>query len=73
MSMYLVYFLTWSSVSTSAIRVSVSARHVSAGEYVTPGTRLYDLVATDRVKFVFSVAERDVTGILPGQKMTVLF
>ncbi len=55
----------------SPIRGTVSKRYVSAGEYVTPGTRLYDLVATDTVKFVFSAAERDVTGIRSGQEMTV--
>ena len=55
----------------SPIAGLVARRHVSAGEYVTPGTKLYDLVATDKVKFTFSVAERDVTGIRPGDAITL--
>jgi RND family efflux transporter MFP subunit len=56
----------------SPIDGQVARRHLSAGEYVREGTPLYDLVATDRVKFVFSVAERDVPALRTGEALEVL-
>lgn len=55
----------------SPIAGAVSRRHVAVGEYVTPGVRLYDVVATERVKFVFSLAEKDVIGVRPNQTLEV--
>lgn len=55
----------------SPIRGSIAERHVALGEYVREGTPLYDVVATDRVKFVFSLAERDVTAVEPGETLPV--
>jgi len=51
------------SIIKSPIDGIVARRHVSPGEYVREGTHLFDVVATDRVKFVFSVAERDITAL----------
>lgn len=55
----------------SPLTGEVAARKVAAGEFVREGTALYDIVATEDVKFVFSLAERDVTAIAPGQVMSV--
>ena len=51
------------SIIKSPIDGAVARRHVAPGEYVREGTQIFDVVATDRVKFVFSVAERDVNSI----------
>ena len=56
---------------TSPLSGRIARRFVSAGEYVNPGTQLFEIVATDRVKFVFSVAERDVITLEPGQELEV--
>ncbi len=53
----------------SPIAGRIATRYVAPGEYVREGTQLYDIVATDRVKFVFSVAERDVIALRPGQRL----
>ncbi len=55
----------------SPLDARVARRHVSPGEYVAPGTPLYDLVATDPVKFVFSVSERDVVSLNGGEEIEV--
>lgn len=47
----------------------ISRKIASYGEYVNPGSQLYDLVATHNVKFVFSLSERDVPRIEVGQKL----
>jgi membrane fusion protein (multidrug efflux system) len=59
------------SIITSPIAGRIARRHVSTGEYVREGTQLYDVVATDRVEFVFSVAERDITAIHAGDTLPV--
>lgn len=53
----------------SPIKGRVSRRFIAPGEYVREGTELYEIVATERVKFVFSVAERDVIALSPGQDL----
>ena len=55
----------------SPIDGQISLRHVAPGEYVREGTELYDIVATERVKFVFSLAERDVMVVTKGQPLAV--
>lgn len=53
--------LTDASVNAPAdlpLRYRVAERRISAGEYVSAGTPLFRLVATDRVKFRGSVPER---------------
>ncbi|GEM_PF-3269699 len=50
---------------------SIAERHVSAGEYVTPGTRLFDLVMLEKVKFLFRLAEADVTRVAVGQRLDI--
>ena len=42
----------------SPIAGTISQRYVASGEYVREGTELYDIVATQRVKVAFSLAER---------------
>jgi membrane fusion protein (multidrug efflux system) len=59
------------SIIASPITGHVARRHVSPGEYVREGTELYDVVATERVKLVFSVAERDVTAVRIGDTLPV--
>lgn len=59
------------STIKSPIAGTVSRRHVAPGEYVRPGTELFDVVATERIKFVFSVAERDVIAIQQGDFLEV--
>ena len=59
------------STIKSPIRGRIAQRHVATGEYVREGTELFDVVATDRVKFVFSVAERDVTAIRENDALSV--
>lgn len=55
----------------SPISGTVSERTISAGEYVTPGTQLLDVVMTDVVDFVFSLGEKDVTKIADGDVLDV--
>lgn len=55
----------------SPISGTISQRYVASGEYVREGTELYDIVATDRVKFVFSLAERDITAVSRDQILPV--
>ena len=55
----------------SPIDGSIALRHVSTGEFVREGTELYDIVATQRVKFAFSLAERDITAVHKGQILPV--
>lgn len=53
----------------SPVSGSVARRHVAAGEYVTPGDDLYDLVVTHQVKFVIALSERDVTKVNKGDRV----
>jgi membrane fusion protein (multidrug efflux system) len=55
----------------SPITGSIATRHLAAGEFVREGTAIYDIVATDEVKFVFSLAERDVTAVENGQLLPI--
>lgn len=47
----------------------IAEREVSIGEYVNPGTPIAHLVKIDRVKFEFSLAERDVPRVSLGQEL----
>jgi membrane fusion protein (multidrug efflux system) len=49
----------------------VAKRVVSAGDYVTPGQALVELVALDPVKVVFSLAERDSGRVALGNSVRV--
>jgi membrane fusion protein (multidrug efflux system) len=49
----------------------VAQRHVSEGEFVTPGTELFDLVSTDPVEVEFHVAERDSARVRIDQPLDV--
>lgn len=51
------------------INGQISMKHVSFGEYMTPGARLYEIVQTDRIKFAFSLAERDVPRVHRGDEL----
>ena len=57
----------------SPLSGQVARRHVAPGEYVTPGTQLFDIVSgrngQSTVEFVFSVAESDVIGMRSGQQI----
>lgn len=49
----------------------VSLRLVSAGEFVQPGTPLFDLVALDPVDAEFRLPEADAARVAPGQDVAV--
>jgi RND family efflux transporter MFP subunit len=53
----------------SPITGTISAKHVSLGEYVNPGTNLYGIVKTEEVKFVISLSEFDVTRVRVGDTL----
>jgi RND family efflux transporter MFP subunit len=59
------------STIRSPIRGRIAKRHVATGEYVREGTQIFDVVGTERVKFVFSVAERDVIAISENDMLSV--
>jgi membrane fusion protein, multidrug efflux system len=46
-------------------------RHVNVGEFVQPGTPLFDLVSLDPIDVVFHLAEVDSSRVAIGQKVTV--
>ena len=49
----------------------VARRHVSSGEFIVPGTELFDLVSFDPVDIVFHVSERDSGRVALGQPLDV--
>ena len=49
----------------------VAQRYVSVGEFVQPGTRLFDLVALDPIEVEFRVSEIDSSRVKPGQVVGV--
>jgi membrane fusion protein (multidrug efflux system) len=49
----------------------VARRHVAVGEYVTPGSQLFDLVRTDRLKLAMALAEMDVPWVAVGDRLEV--
>lgn len=52
-------------------RYGISARMVSAGEYVKEGTAMFRVVADDVIRFRANVPERYLPEIVAGQKATV--
>jgi membrane fusion protein (multidrug efflux system) len=46
-------------------------RHVNVGEFVQPGTPLFDLVSLDPIDVVFHLAEVDSSRVAIGQKVEV--
>lgn len=51
----------------SPISGKITRRHVEAGELVQPGSPLFDIVDTDRVKILVNISERDITKVRPWQ------
>ncbi|MGH2898974.1 MAG: efflux RND transporter periplasmic adaptor subunit, partial [Solirubrobacteraceae bacterium] len=49
----------------------VAQRYVSVGEFVQPGTRLFDLVALDPIEVEFRISEIDSSRVKPGQVVGV--
>jgi len=49
----------------------VAERHVSAGEYVQPGTPLFELVALDPIEAEFSLPEKEAARVRTGQRVDV--
>jgi len=49
----------------------VAERHVSAGEYVQPGTPLFELVALDPIEAEFSLPEKEAARVRIGQQVDV--
>ncbi|MBT4521241.1 MAG: efflux RND transporter periplasmic adaptor subunit [Halieaceae bacterium] len=47
----------------------IARRHVSLGDYVTPGMPLFDLVSVDRLKARLSFPEHDVANITLGKEV----
>lgn len=52
-------------------RYGISARLVSAGEYVREGTPMFHVVADDVIRFRANVPERFLPEVVAGQKVTV--
>jgi membrane fusion protein (multidrug efflux system) len=50
---------------------SIAARRVSAGEFVAPGTPLFELVAMDPIEAEFSLPEADASRVRAGQEVAV--
>lgn len=50
----------------------VSRRHISLGDYVTPGTPVFDLVSVDRLRARLAFPERDATGISIGKRVQLV-
>jgi membrane fusion protein (multidrug efflux system) len=50
---------------------SISARRVSAGEFVGPGTPLFELVAMDPIEAEFSLPEADASRVRNGQDVAL--
>lgn len=55
----------------ASLRYGVSARLVSAGEYVKEGTAMFRVVADDVIRFRATVPERYLPHVVEGQKVTV--
>ena len=55
----------------SPIAGTVSRKYVAIGEYVTPGVKLFDIVMVDKVDFVFTLAERDISKVHTGDRLEV--
>lgn len=49
----------------------LAARHVSRGEYVRPGSPLFDIVALDPIEVEFHLAERDSSRVALGMSVDV--
>jgi membrane fusion protein (multidrug efflux system) len=49
----------------------VATRHVSRGEYVQVGQKLFELVSLDPIEVSFHVAERDSARVAPAQGVTL--
>jgi membrane fusion protein (multidrug efflux system) len=49
----------------------VARRHVGIGEFVQPGTKLFELVSLDPVEVVFHVPELDAARVSIGQSVSV--
>jgi membrane fusion protein (multidrug efflux system) len=49
----------------------IARRHVSRGEYVEVGAKLFDLVSLDPIEVAFRVAERDSGRVALGQRVEV--
>jgi len=49
----------------------IAQRYVSVGEFVQPGTRLFELVALDPIEVEFRISEIDSSRVKPGQVVGV--
>jgi len=49
----------------------IAQRFVSVGEFVQPGTRLFELVALDPIEVEFRISEVDSSRVQPGQTVAV--
>lgn len=49
----------------------IARRHVSVGEYLTPGTALFDLVALDPIEVEFTLAEIDSARVALGHPVEI--
>ena len=51
----------------------VERRYVEAGEYLTPGTRVADIVSITRVEVTFEIPERDISHVATGKEAELAF
>jgi membrane fusion protein (multidrug efflux system) len=49
----------------------VARRHVQLGEFVQPGTPLFELVSLDPLEAIFSLTELDTQRVAPGQHVEI--
>ncbi|MBW2500492.1 MAG: efflux RND transporter periplasmic adaptor subunit [Deltaproteobacteria bacterium] len=49
----------------------VARRHVQLGEFVQPGTPLFELVSLDPLEAIFSLTELDTQRVAPGQRVEI--
>ncbi|MCD6405026.1 MAG: efflux RND transporter periplasmic adaptor subunit [Planctomycetes bacterium] len=60
------------AVTTAPVSGILNHRYVEAGEFVSPGDPIADIVQTEKVKVVIDVPERDVRYVKVGRVMAIL-
>lgn len=56
----------------SSIRGIVNKKYIEPGAYVSPGTKMFELVDISRLKLIVNVTELQVTQLKPGDKVDIV-
>lgn len=56
----------------SSIRGIVNKKYIEPGAYVSPGTKMFELVDISRLKLIVNVTEQQVTQLKPGDKVDIV-